>query len=162
MKAIKSDTHAQHRVKWERARHDDKADIVVYVNGAVYPLKIKSGRLFKTKQTVLLSGSHRLGRYNGDLQLITNHLNSRTFNIILATYHKKEEDDGFKHVYQLCYLDIKYLQGVTVQGWQQKGKQFVQTNQAGVLFSLRPSMSWRIWQTVPTKLLEITDEFMIG
>jgi len=65
--AIKSDTQAQHHVQWQEAGHDDKADILVRINGARHSIQIKSGRI--QSERLVLSG-HRLGRFDGDLERI--------------------------------------------------------------------------------------------
>jgi hypothetical protein len=78
VKAIKSDTQAQHNVFWTEAGHDDRADIRV--------------------------GTNR---------------------------------------------------------WKEDGKNYSQINRHDVVFSLRPSMSWQIWCTIPLPIIKRTNEIRI-
>ena len=96
VKAIKSDTHAQHHPLWKEAGHDDEADVTVRTNGTSHALQIKSGK-FKN-DTLELSG-HRLGRYKGDIEKITNYLNSAHADILAVPHDKWEDNDGRHHKY---------------------------------------------------------------
>ena len=159
MKAIQSDTQAQHQIRWQEAGHDDLADITVIVDETTHPLQIKSGRIKNQKLT--LSG-HRLGRFADDFNALTNYLNANSANIVTVPYHQINDQHGRKHCYKICYVDVSHLTGISANGWVEKGKQFVQANNVGVHFSLRPSMSWQIWWEIPIHLLHTTDEFCIS
>ncbi len=157
--AIQSDTQAQHHVKWQEVGHDALADIIVRTNGTQHPIQIKSGQI-KTER-LILSG-HRLGRFNGDMQDITNYLNEPSANIIAVPYRQVNDEQGRQHLYRVCYADKEVLTGLAPDRWEHRGAQFIQTNPHGVEFSLRPSMSWQIWWAIPVSLIEMTDEFSIA
>ena len=161
--AITSDTQAQHHVRWKEAGHDDAHDIDIRTNGETHAIQIKSGKIQggrTTPQKLMLSG-HRLGRFAGDLEEITDYLNAKSANIITVPYRKTESEQGRQHIYQVCYIDVKHLTGLRAGEWAERGKQYVQTNADGVEFSLRPSMSWQVWWAVPVDLIESTGEFAI-
>ncbi|MFK7866047.1 MAG: hypothetical protein AB8B77_01245 [Alphaproteobacteria bacterium] len=149
--SIKSDTTSQHHVKWREGGHDDKADITVKPNGKAYDIQIKSGKVSKSGD-LTLSG-HRLGRFEGDLSRVTEYLNNNSANIIAVPYEQKDTDEGRQHIYQICYIDVAILTKINADHWVKKGKQYTQTNASGVVFSLRPSMSWQIWWKIPAKLI---------
>ncbi len=157
VKAIKADTGAQHHVLWREAGHDDKADITVEPGGHL--IQIKSGK--ETKDCINISG-HRLGRFDKDFDKITNYLNAIEANIMSVRYRQENDDAGRKHIYQLCYLDVRKLKGIIANGWQKKGAMYIQSNNHGVNFSLHPSMSWQIWWKIPKSLFEETPEIIIG
>jgi len=154
--AVKSDTQAQHHVQWQEAGHDDKADIVVRTNGARHSIQVKSGQIRAGK--LVLSG-HRLGRFGGDLKQITDYLNAPSANIIAVPYRQTNDDAGRQHLYRVCYADRAVITGITAGAWRPHGRQHRQTNANGVEFSLRPSMSWQIWWSIPLDQIESTDEF---
>ena len=66
---------------------------------------------------------------------------------------------GLMHRLRLRYVDIRILTGISQDKWEKAGKQYQQTNSEGVLFSLRPSMSWQIWWEIPLGLTEEAEEF---
>jgi len=154
--AVKSDTQAQHHVQWQEAGHDDKADIVVRTNGARNSIQVKSGQIRAGR--LILSG-HRLGRFDGDLRRITDYLNAPSANIIAVPYRQTNDDAGRRHLYRVCYADRAVIAGIDAGAWRAHGKQYRQTNASGVEFSLRPSMSWQIWWSIPLNQIESTDEF---
>ena len=156
--AIQSDTQAHHAVVWQEAGHDDMADLRVRTNEDTHLLQIKSGRA--TRGNLTLSG-HRLGRFSGDLSAISDYLNSRSANIFSVPYSREDDESGRRHIYQACYIDVELLQGLTAD-WSRRGAQWVQTNEFGVEFSLRPSMSWQIWWSIPLRLAECTQPMEIG
>lgn len=140
--AIKSDTTAQHHPLWREAGHDDKEDIHVNAGGKQYKIQVKSGQ--KQGNYLVLSG-HRLGRFGGDLIQISDYLNSRSADILSLPYRKVDGGTGRQHIYQLCHISAGTLKGICADQWIKKGKVHEAENQARVLFSLRPSMSWQIW-----------------
>ncbi len=157
--AIKSDTQAQHHVRWQEKGHDDLADIVVRTNGSQHSIQIKSGQIKAGK--LILSG-HRLGRFNGVMDDIGAYLNTPRANIMAVPHRLIDDSKGRQHIYRVCYVDIKIMTGLETNKWEKRGAQYVQTNAGGVEFSLRPSMSWQIWWAIPVSLIEQTDEFVIG
>ena len=159
VKAIKSDTQANHHVLWSEAGHDDVADITVHVNSVSYQIQVKSGQIIQ--QNLKLSG-HRLGRYEGNLSKITNYLNSKSAHLLSIPYVKVDDRSGRRHEYTVCYIDIKYLQGITPDGWEKPGASYIQLNQYEVEFRLSPSMSWQIWWKIPLELIELSETFVIG
>ncbi len=158
-RAIQSDNRAQHHAFWKEAGHDDAADIRVRTNGDVSLLQIKSGSIRAGHLT--LSG-HRLGRFDGDFQRITQYLNNNSSEIISVPYRKVDDDNGRHHHYRIVYANAEHLTGLRSNRWEQAGAAWEQTNQYGVKFSLRPSMSWQIWWRIPEELLEIGPEIVIG
>ena len=156
--AIRSDTQAHHHVVWREGGHDDMADIVVRTNGDMHPIQIKSGRIKKDYLT--LSG-HRLGRFEGDLGKITSYLNKKTANIMTIPYKKVDDKRGRKHIYQVSYVNIQHLTGLKSDRWQKPKTTYEQTNDSGVIFSLRPSMSWQIWWKIPIALIQQEREMVI-
>lgn len=158
VRAIKSDTQAQHQVFWREAGHDDKEDINIDVGGVSHKVQVKSGR--ESGGKLRLSG-HRLGRFQGDLHAITDYLNTAGANFITVPYQKVEDDTGRHHKYTICYIDVENMRGLEVNKWEEHGKQHRQTNEKGVEFSLRPSMSWQIWWGIPLDLVERGRELQI-
>lgn len=160
-KAINSDTSAHHHAIWNEGGHNIEADITVSINTTDYKLQIKSGSVDKKLDLLVISG-YRLGRFGGDLGKISQFLNTGRANIISTPYEQVNDDTGRKHIYTLCYIDSKYLQGVDPKNWQQKGKQWLQNNNHGVEFSLRPAMSWQIWWKIPMLLVDQARKIQIG
>ena len=156
--AIKSDTKAAHHVLWKEAGHDDQADIRIKTNEGEFPIQIKSGQ--EQKEYLVLSG-HRLGRFGGDFEKITEYLNNNKANVISISYSKLDNSSGRHHNYHLRYIDVEDLTGISPNNWDESGRQYKQTNGKGVLFSLRPSMSWQIWWSVPLGLTKETGEFTV-
>ena len=154
--AIKSDTQAQHHVKWQESGHDDKEDIRVRTNGRWNTIQVKSGQV--KKENLVISG-YRLGRFEGNLKNITAYLNENKVNIISISHSKVDDEKGRHHCYHLRYLNAKFLRRISEDAWGKVGAQYKQTNRYGVMFSLRPSMSWQIWWQIPLNLLEETEEF---
>lgn len=159
--AIKSDTQAQHHVRWQEAGHDDLADIVVRTNGVEHAIQIKSRQVKRRTGKLILSG-HRLGRLRGDMHAITRYLNANSANVIAVPYHKVDGEQGRQHIYKVCYVDVRNLTGLGDANWAHKGAQYTQTNDGGIEFSLRPSMSWQIWWGIPSELITETPPFVIG
>ena len=159
-KAIQSDNIAQHHAFWREGGHDDKADIEVRVGESIYYLQIKSGTIQK-RGFLVLSG-FRLGRFGGDLHQISEYLNSTRAEIVSVSYEKVDDDMGRKHIYQINYVDSFYLHDISASAWKESGKQWVQENRFGVKFSLRPSMSWQIWWSIPAELLSQSRKFVAG
>lgn len=157
-RAIQSDNRAQHHAFWQEAGHDDEADIRVRTNGETHLLQIKSGAIRANHLT--LSG-HRLGRFNGDFQQITDYLNGNDAQIISIPYRKVDDHTGRHHIYQIVYADARHLTGLQAGDWREHGRTWVQTNVYGVEFSLRPSMSWQIWWRIPERLLEQAAEIRL-
>ena len=146
VKAIKSDTTAQHHVLWKEGGHDDQADIVVRTEQEEHRIQIKSGK--QTGGCLNISG-HRLGRFKGDLTAISQYLNNKRDSIISVAHRTEDDEDGRSHIYELRYIGRDILRGLLAFGWERKGQQFIQVNSKGVEFSLRPSMSWQIWWRIP-------------
>ncbi len=148
VRAIQSDTSRNHHVEWREHGHDDKADIRVRANGREYPIEVKSGQVKKKTGKLTLSG-HRLGRFQGDFGKITDYLNGKMAHVISLAHEKHEDEQGRHHIYRLYYIEPTRLRGLAEKNWDKVGAQFKQTNSDGVEFSLRPSMSWQIWWTIP-------------
>ncbi len=163
VKAIKSDTVANHLPKWREAGHDDKEDILVIENGKEYQIQIKSGKVGgrRSDPQLILSG-HRLGRFNGDMAAITDYLNQRRAHYIAVPHRMLEDEDGRSHIYRICYIDNHILKGIDSDNWIEHGKQYRNTNEYGVLFRLNPSMSWQIWWNIPISCLDMKPEFTNG
>ena len=160
VKAIQSDTSSQHQVRWREGGHDDKADIKVQTNGSEFNLQIKSGKVQKKNKTLSLSG-YRLGRFNRDMEKITDYLNSHMANLISVSCEKINNEKGRQFIYQIYYVDIKYLK-LKHDEWEEKGAGYTQTNEHNVDFSLHPSMSWQVWWKIPLDLLEEGGRRVIG
>ena len=152
VRAIRSDTTAQHLPRWTEAGHDDEADILVRTNGKEYPVQIKSGKI--VKDNLVLSG-HRLGRFQGVLEDVSEYLNSAEANIIAVPYRKTDDEAGRHHEYTICYVPIRLLREADGSAWEKHGAQYRQTTGANVEYSLRPSMSWQIWWKIPVSLIEV-------
>ncbi len=139
--------------------HDDKEDIKIKAGPDTHPIQIKSGQV--GNEYLVLSG-HRLGRFKGDLQEISSYLRGKSANIISVPYEKKDAEQGRIHIYQVSYVDLKYLTDVRVDNWGSLGKRYEQVNSHGVRFSLRPTMSWQIWWSIPLSLVTQERSFEIG
>lgn len=158
-KAISSDTTAGHSPKWQEAGHDDKADIIVRTNGTVHWLQVKSGKI--DNQGWLVLSGYRLGRFSDDLEALTDYLNNTDADLIAMPYRRLEDRRGRHHSYQICYIPVEVLHGLTPEKWKRHGKQYRQVNDQGVEFSLRPSMSWQIWWRLPPVLIQKNRELEI-
>ena len=158
VKAIKDDTTAQHQVFWKEAGHDDKADIEV-INDKKYLIQVKSGQFDKVG--LMLSG-YRLTRFASDFDKITDYLNNTPADCLAVPYKQTNGPKGRQHAYELHYIEKDLLQGVEADKWEEKGKQFVQTNASGVVFSLRPAMSWQIWWQIPKELLQENEGYIVS
>jgi len=158
-RAINSDTRTQHHARWNEGGHDDHEDIQVRINGRTIGIQIKSGQVKPRNETLTISG-HRLTRFNGDFEAISDYLNSRDVDIISVSYNKIDNDQGRQHEYTVRYIEIDRLCGVFPERWQEHGQQFIQENDYGILFSLRPSMSWQVWWEIPLNQAEEADRFI--
>jgi hypothetical protein len=156
VKAIQSDTSVNHHTRWQEKGHDDLADITINDSSKTWHVNVKSGEFDRKEQKLTISG-HRLGRYGGDLGLITNYLNNHPANMISVPYVLIDDNKGRHHRYRVGYIDCKDLQGIDPNAWKPHGKQFVQNNSKGVYFSLRPTMSWQIWWVIPSALIQKTN-----
>lgn len=156
--AIKSDTAAQHHVFWQEAGHDDKADIRVRTNGDEHFLQLKSGKV--QAESLILSG-HRLGRFGGVLKDITDYLNSGSANLLAIPYKRVDDENGRRHIYQVSYVDAELLTGLSADDWKREGKSYEQVNEYGVEFSVRPSMSWQVWWSIPLSHVEQEEPFIV-
>ena len=157
-RAIQSDNNAQHHAFWKEAGHDDEADIRVRTNGDTHLLQIKSGSI---RGGFLTLSGHRLGRFDGDLGLISEYLNSNSAQIVSVPYRKVDDENGRHHIYRVVYGNVEHLTGLRANDWEQVGAAWTQTNRYGVEFSLRPSMSWQIWWRMPERLLEQGIEIVV-
>ena len=162
VKAIKSDTNANHLPKWREKGHDDKEDILVIENGKQYHVQIKSGQIKGKKDPKLKLSGHRLTRYDGDLEQITNYLNRRKANFITVPYRQLENEQGRSHIYRLGYIDHYILAEIDSRDWIKRGVSWINQNRHGVVFRLTPSMSWQIWWDIPPERVMMTDEFTNG
>ncbi|MDE0481603.1 MAG: hypothetical protein OXI67_03385 [Candidatus Poribacteria bacterium] len=126
-KSIQSDSTAGHHATWQEGGHDDQADIRVRVNGVVYPLHIKSGEIKQIKAGdekkphLVLSG-HRLGRFEGNFEDMTEYLNTDRANFLSISYRKVDDDSGRHHIYQIVYVEGRYLHQLTPSQWEQVSK----------------------------------------
>lgn len=157
-RAIQSDNNAQHHAFWREGGHDDLADIRVRINGDTHLLQIKSGSV---KGGYLTLSGHRLGRFNGDFRQITAYLNRNSAEIISVPHRKEDNEHGVQHIYRIAYVAVEHLTHLQPGEWKERGKTWEQTNRYGVIFSLRPSMSWQIWWRIPETLVEQLPEMVI-
>ncbi len=151
-KAIRSDFNKSERVVWKGNGHDIGCDILVNDN---IEIQIKSGAV--DSKYLTLSG-HRLGRFKGNLQEITNFLNQNLYLLIAVPYYDKDCELGKSHIYQIFYLDTKMLKLNDYAKWNEKkgkkgGVSYYATNDFGVELSIHPTMSWQIWWNVPLNIL---------
>jgi hypothetical protein len=147
-KAIRSDFNRSHRVKWKGNGHDMGHDILV---DDTYPLQVKSGKI--EDGTLVLSG-HRLTRFKGNLEKITDFLNASSYSLIAVPYKTHEDENGRKHIYQIFYLDTDMLKLDDHEQWEEVsgkkgGVSYRATNNIGVELQIIPSMSWQVWWKIP-------------
>lgn len=157
-RAIQSDNRTQHHARWRQRGHDAEADIRVRTNGTEHLLQIKSGKV--SGGHLILSG-YRLGRFAGDLDLITEFLNGNNSEIIAFPYRDEDDAAGRHHIYRLCYANVEHLTGLRSDRWEADRNNFRQTNRHAVRFSLHPTMSWQVWWQIPVELLELGREMVI-
>ncbi|MBM5781804.1 MAG: hypothetical protein FJ368_00090 [Pelagibacterales bacterium] len=101
---------------------------------------------------------HRLGRFEGDLEKISEFLSSNTYLLIAVPYILKECDKGKQHNYQLVYMDASILKP---SNWKvkysknnsRKISKYECINEKGVYCSISPSMSWQVWWEIPTSII---------
>ena len=164
VRAIKSDTTAQHHVQWKGAGHDQDADIRVRTNGTEHPIQIKSGQVKNVKSmgciALVLSG-YRLTRFEGNLGAMTEFLNCLPAPIIAMPCCKEDGESGRAFIYTLTYIDQSVLTGLAIGLWKKKGSQWRQTTESGVLVSLTEKMSWQVWWRIPLPLVEQDQELVI-
>ena len=158
VRAINSDTTTNHKALWKEGGHDDKADTRVLTESGEEKLQIKSGKVRKSK--LAISG-HRLGRFDGDFGKITNYLKKTGYNIIAVPYKQINDDEGRTHVYDICYIPRMCLKKIDESAWVKSGTCYIQTNDLGVDFSLRPKMSWQIWWKIPMSLVHVAKSIPI-
>ena len=147
-KAIRSDFNKSDKVVWKGNGHDIGADIIV---NDKYNIQIKSGKI--DKKYLTLSG-HRLGRFGGDLEKITEFLNANTYDLIAVPHETQEGTYGKKHVYQLFYINTDILKIECYTRWKKKKNNHHSINDGGVELIIYPSMSWQVWWKVPLIKLE--------
>ena len=151
-KAIRSDFNKSDKVVWKGNGHDIGCDIMI--NDDI-EMQIKSGAI--VGKYLSLSG-HRLGRFKGDLQKITDFLQENSYLLVAVPYYTKDCERGKSHIYQIFYLDKEMLKINDYTKWQEiKGKKdavsYRAINDFGVELSIRPSMSWQIWWNVPISII---------
>lgn len=157
---IRSDTQVLHDVSWQETGHDKEKDIMVQENGKTHLLQVKSGKLFKSHLS--LSG-HRLTRYKENFKLISEYLNDQNkADVLSVPYRQTNDEHGRKHTYSIWYIDSEHFSNVDPDGWEKNGGNYEQMVDSGIVYSLRPSMSWQIWWEVPFSIIEKTEEFSIG
>lgn len=147
-KAIRSDFSKSEGVIWKGNGHDIGCDIII---NNKHHIQIKSGKI--EGDFLKLSG-HRLGRFNSDLEQISDFLNKNDYVLISVPYYLEKGDFGKKHVYQIFYIDTNILKIDDHTSWQKIKKNYFLTNKKGVQLSLHPSMSWQIWWKIPLSILE--------
>ena len=152
--AIKSDTQAQHHVRWKEAGHDDEADIRVRTNGNIHQIQVKSGEV---KANRLVLSGHRLGRFNGDFREISDYLNNPSADMLSVPYKQVNNEQGRTHIYRISYIDKRRIVGLNGDAWETHGKSHRQTNNFGVLFTISPSMSWQVWWRIPESAITSTE-----
>lgn len=122
-KAIQADSTAGRHATWTEGGHDDEADIRVRVNGVVHPLQIKSGEIKLVKSGdersphLVLSG-HRLGRFYGNFEEMTEYLNQDRADFLAIPYRKVDDDKGRHHIYQVVYVEQSYLRHLNPSRWE--------------------------------------------
>lgn len=164
VRAIKSDTTAQHHVLWREGGHDTYADIVVRTNRADYPIQIKSGKIRNVREmgcSALVLSGYRLTRFDGDFELMTDFLNNLPAPIIAVPCKKTDEASGRVYTYSIAHIDKSALTGVNLDSWEERGARWVQTTSKGVLLSLTQKMSWQVWWHVPLDHIEFDARFRI-
>ncbi|MCY4253439.1 MAG: hypothetical protein OXC64_01750 [Flavobacteriaceae bacterium] len=168
VRAIRSDTSKSYRVLWQGGGHDDRKDIEIRENGNTYFINIKSGKVEGVRTPSLKISGHRLTRFNGNLEAITEYLNSSTYSVISMSYEKIDDDHGRLHRYDLRYIDGIKFQGLDPNHWQTNYKQdgssvtsYSQTNEYGVALRISVNMSYQVWWTFPTHILDVDRRFEI-
>ncbi len=156
---IQSDMSAGQHVVWSEAGHDTEADIVVTVQSRSHSIQVKSGQV--KKDCLVLSGN-RLGRFEGSMVKITEFLQSSSSNILAVPYKQINDHHGRQHKYQVTYVDKELLTTLSSHAWKRSGQHFMQVNDQGVEFSIRPSMSWQVWWKIPISRVEQEEPFVIG
>ncbi len=161
VKAIESAARGEFQITWKGRTHSDKPDIIIKTEKEEHLLKIRSGK--EIEDQIDVSG-YRFSKHRNKankFDLITQFLNSRDVNIICIIHDKKDDEAGRRDVYNIYYLDINKLKGISPTGWLNPNTFHIQTNSHGVEFSLRPAMSWQIWWKVPKNLFEEMHEIVI-
>lgn len=155
-KAINSDFRAKDKAFWKGNGHDIEADISI----GDFKISVKSGKIKKNrkKEERLTISGHRLGRFEGDLDKISNFLSSNNYLLIAVPYYENENHNGKQHIYQLIYMNADILKP---SNWnikyskkdKSKISQYYCTNELGVNCSIHPSMSWQVWWEIPMKII---------
>ena len=145
--SIKPHIRNTDEIDWKPGGHDKHTDIKLSINNTQHNINIKSGKISVNKKLVI--SGHRTGRYGDSLEKKTNFLNNPVSNIISVPYKKEKK----QHIYKIHYIDKNLLTKLNPNGWREKGATWEQTNEHGVIFSLRPSMSWQIWWDIPISLI---------
>lgn len=156
-KAINSDFNAIDKAFWKGNGHDIEADISV----GPFKISVKSGTIKKNKQKqerLVISG-HRLGRFEGNLDLISEFLNSNEYLLISVPYFTTESENGKQHSYQLIYMNADILKpSIWQTKYSKKNKdkisQYYSINELNVLCSVNPSMSWQVWWEIPMQIIK--------
>ena len=156
-KAIRSDFNKSEQVIWKGNGHDIGCDIMVNDN---IEMQIKSGAI---KNDILTLSGHRLGRFKGNFEKITEFLNQNAYLLVAVPYYTKDCELGKSHIYQIFYIDNQILKIDDYKQWQTKegkkgGASYFAKNKHGVDLSIHPSMSWQIWWNIPIEILNTKDK----
>jgi len=92
----------------------------------------------------MVVSSHRTGRFKGDLNKITEFLNSNKYDTFLIPCREEKNELGKRFIYKIFYADSNIFK--VENGWEPKigkkgGKMFFTQNSKGTKIFLRPSMS---------------------
>ena len=160
VRAVKSDVEVSCRVIWRGPGHDDQPDISISEDGRIQHIRVKSGKI-KNKTGYLDLSGFRLGRYEKDWGKITSYLNATVGDLISLSHRKTKSENYITHIYQPAYVDASILRGLKIGHWGKRQSCYEQTNKFGVLFSVRPTMSWQIWWSIPLSLVHFGEAFEV-
>lgn len=160
VRAIKSNSGTSCKVVWRGSGHDDQPDISMSRNGRTHHIRVKSGEIKSRAGYLSLSG-FRLGRFKNDWRKITSYLNTADGNLISLPYRKTKSENYITHIYQLAYVDVSVLRGLKMDHWKKRNSFYEQTSKFGVLFSVRPTMSWQVWWSIPLSLVHFGETFEV-
>ncbi|CAJ2377242.1 MAG: hypothetical protein MPK11_08645 [Gammaproteobacteria bacterium] len=161
VRAIKGDTSANHQARWRESGHDDKADIIVTANGDEHLVQVKSGQWVRKNNPVLHLSGHRLGRFEKNADAITDYLNNPVASMLAIPCKKVNDERGRTFTYEVSYISKEYLVGLRADAWVKLAKQWKQTNEHGVEFSITGSMSWQIWWKIPREHVDVAHRLSI-
>ena len=165
-KSIQSNNTADYHATWREEGPDDQANVRVRINGETHPLQIQYGEIKKTtsgdqRKLYLVISGQSLVRFKGDFKAITEHLNQERADFLSVHYRKVDDDTGKHHIYQILYVEARCRGQLNSDQWKTVKSNWRQINPYGVIYTVCPNASWKVWWRIPLLLVHHSPELVI-